>query len=138
MSNINTKTKHSIVNCRLAIASEHSDNTKGITNVLKAAFNEYISEGFLFDFNIDNEQNFKKIEPKSKLDDGEIFELHKMYMVLIRDTQSNENWVKIETCIELESLSEDELRAILKDKVSIKDDDTILVANISTSEHVII
>ncbi len=138
MSNINTNTKHSIVNCRLAIASEHSDNTKGITNVLKAAFNEYISEGFLFDFSIDNEQNFKKIKPKSELDDGEIFELHKMYMVLIRDTQSNEDWVKIETCIELESLSEDELRAILKDKVSFKDDDTILVANISTSKHVII
>lgn len=138
MSNTNQQTNNAIVNCRLAITDEHSDNTKGITNVLKAAFREFISEGFLFDFKIENENSFKKIKSESELEEGDIFDLHMMFMVLIRDTKSNEKWVKIETCTDLEHLEQTELKKVLKDKVDINESDKIFVTNISNCEHVII
>lgn len=64
--------------------------------------------------------------------------LTNLYTVCIQDSDYNEDWIKVETELDLAAMDERELIKVLSDKVVIGDNDRVFVGSVKGMQRVII
>lgn len=138
MHNIKPNAPHAIVNLRLAISANCSNDPDSIADGLNELLRESVSSGFLADYEFTDLDNPAMVNSEKTPEEGDLFHNLQSYMVCVQDSDYNEEWIKVDTVKPLADLDENALMEALKDVITIGERDRIFVGNINTSQRVVL
>jgi len=132
---IKASTQYAIVTLQLAI---NDTDPNSIADGLNDLLNPEIGEGWIADYALLNTDEPFVTQSSPEPDEGELFDSKKLYTVCVQDSDGNEDWVKVETALDLDAMDDEQLLKTLSSKIVIGGEDTILIADVSTMQRVII
>lgn len=124
MSQSKNSKECSLVNARLAI---HNTDPDTVADLLNGMLKPLVDEGKLVGYQLLNTHEPLIFQATKDNARDDLFDDAKCYAICVLDTEHNEEWVTVETTLNLSAMDEDELRDALTSKVIIGEDDRIFV-----------
>jgi len=139
MHNYTSNAKHAVIHARLAISAEDSTNVDNVADGLNELLRDSVHSGFLADYCFDNSDNPAMPTASENPEEGELLEGLKTYLLILVNRESLDHvHVRVETTLDLASMSEDEVRNAVADVVMVEDDDDIEVIDLSRTDRVVL
>lgn len=130
---IKPKTQHSILNIQLAL---HSTDPDEIADGLNEFFRPELGEGWIADYALFHTDQPTVLTSSEEPAEGELFDRVKRYTICIQDSDYNEDWVRVDTELDLEGMTEEELAKALGGKIVIGQEDRVFVGCVDSMQRV--
>lgn len=124
---------HSVLNIQLAI---HSTDPDEIADGLNEFFRPEIGEGWIADYALFHTDKPTVVTSSTKPEEGELFDKASLYTICVQDSDYNEEWIKIETELDLAAMDESKLRKVLSGKVVIGQEDRVFVGAVKGMQRI--
>ena len=138
MHNIQPNAKHAIVSILVAMPATGYDTPSEIADGLNELLRTAVHDEHIADYKLVNVHKPVVAKADNKPEEGSLFEKMRSYMVCVVDTDHNEEWIRVDTELDLADMNEVELKAVLKGVVIIGEDDSISVSDIDSCQRVTI
>jgi len=127
-------TTHALIHAKLLVTAGAPDE---ITDKLNKSLKPLVSSGCLAEFALLNTHAPLSFAATPNLNDGMI-EQAKLFTLCVYDSDCNEDWVKVETTLDLASMDEEQLREALAGHVTFGEDDKVFVGEVANMQRIVL
>ena len=139
MHNYTANEKHAVINARLVISSEYSNNVEQVADGLNELLLDSVNAGFLADYEFTNSDNPAMPTASASPDDGELLAELKTFLLIITNSKTFvSEHVRVETTLDLSGMSEEDVIKAVMDVVEVADNDDVEVIDLSRTERVVL
>ncbi len=139
MHNYTANEKHAVINARLVISSEYSNNVEQVADGLNELLLDSVNAGFLADYEFTNSDNPAMPTASASPDDGELLAELKTFLLIITNSKALvSEHVRVETTLDLSGMSEEDVIKAVMDVVEVGDNDDVEVIDLSRTERVVL
>ncbi len=133
LNKIIPNTTYAIVEIKVAITKQNPDT---LADKLNTLFRHQEDDGFICDHSFNNSDDLIYAHSSSHTEDGEIFEQAYKFALLIENSENNEQFVIIDTDVDLQSLNQKELRDALSEQLFVTDSDIIKLNQLNHAKRI--
>lgn len=127
--------KYSVVSVKLAV---NATDPNDLADSLNETFREHIGEGVIADYALLNTEEPVVVMSSSEPKEGELFDQAQAYLLHVEGSDYSEEWKKIETTSDLESMSATQLKDFLCGKLVIGGDDRISITRLEDVGRIVL
>lgn len=139
MHNYTANEKHAVINARLVISSEYSNNVEQVADGLNELLLDSVNAGFIADYEFTNSDNPAMPTASASPDDGELLAELKTFLLIITNSKAFvSEHVRVETTLDLSGMSEEDVIKAVMDVVEVGDNDDVEVIDLSRTERVVL
>lgn len=128
-------TTHTLIHAKLLVAAGAPDE---IVDKLNKSLKPLVSSGCLVEFSLLNTHALLSFATTPSLNVDGIIEQAKLFTLCVYDSNHNEDWVKIETTIDLASMDEEQLREALSGHITLGENDKVFVGEVANMQRIVL